>query len=290
MPTAQAGADQQIMLSGANTAALLDGSASSSADGLLVFWQWHQLAGPAQATIVTPNQPQTAVLGLQPGPYVFRLQVTDDTGASASDTVQITAVPAPNQAPIADAGDDQVLLLAGGALATAVLDGAGSQDADGRIVGMAWRLVAGPASAVLHTPNLTQTLVSGLAIGTHVFELQVRDDRGATGADLVVVTVLPAEDSGPVARAGRDQRLLRAVAAAVLDGSASTGSAQPLRFAWSQTGGPAAGCARGHDDARLTLTGLVRGRYRYQLTVTDAQGRSAADAVTLDVRQPMTLR
>jgi hypothetical protein len=289
MPIANAGADQQVTLSGANSAALLDGGGSSDADGALVFWQWRQLAGPAQATIVSPNQAQTAVLGLQPGPYVFRLQVSDETGATAADTVQITAVAAPNQAPIADAGDDVVLRAGSAGPASTVLDGAGSQDADGSIVGMAWRLVSGPAGTVVHTPNNTRTMVSGLAIGTHVFELQVRDDRGATATDLVVVTVLAAEDSGPVARAGRDQRLLRAVAAAVLDGSASTGSAMPLRHAWSQTAGPAAGCARGHDSPRLTLTGLVRGRYRYQLTVTDAQGRSASDEVSLDVRQPMLL-
>jgi hypothetical protein len=204
--------------------------------------------------------------------------------------VQITAVAAPNQAPIADAGDDQLLQAAGAPLASTVLDGTGSQDADGSLVAASWRLVAGPAGTVVHTPNSVQTMVSGLAVGTHVFELQVRDDRGAIATDLVVVTVLPADGSGPVARAGRDQRLLRAVAAAVLDGSASTGSATPLRFAWAQVGGPAAGCARGHDSPRLTLTGLVRGRYRFQLTVTDAQGRSASDEVGVDVRQPMLLR
>jgi len=290
MAIADAGADQQVTLSGANSAALLDGSLSSAADGLLMAWQWQQLAGPAPATIVSPGQPQTVVLGLQAGPYIFRLQVTDNRGTSAADTVQITAVAAPNQAPIADAGDDQTLQAGSAARASTVLDGSGSQDADGSLVAAAWRLVAGPVGAVVHTPNSARTMVSGLAVGTHVFELQVRDDRGATATDLLVVTVLPAEGSGPVARAGRDQRLLRAVAAAVLDGSASTGSAQPLRFAWSQTGGPAAGCARGHDGARLTLTGLVRGRYRYQLTVTDALGRSASDEVTVDVRQPMTLR
>lgn len=94
-----------------------------------------------------------------------------------------------NQAPIADAGDDQ--LVDAGAAVT--LDGSGSADAENpAALEYAWVQVGGPeaslAGADTATPRFTAPAVAEDTELT--FELTVTDDVGATSSDEVVVTVL----------------------------------------------------------------------------------------------------
>jgi hypothetical protein len=170
-----------------------------------------------------------------------------------------------------------------------VLDGSGSFDPDGALAAYAWRRVAGPAIVTIITPGSAQTVVSGLQAGLHAFELRVTDNRGASAADQMVVAVVDAASppDGPTARAGRDLLLVFPATSAVLDGSASSSPGGVLvRFQWDQVDGPAAGCASGHETARLSLSRLARGTYRYRLTVTDDQGRRDSDEVSVTVRRP----
>jgi len=87
-PTANAGADQQVQGAAIVT---LDGSASADADGSIASYTWTQTAGPAvslsaaniaQPTFTAPSLAQTTVL-------TFLLTVSDNRGATATDTVSI---------------------------------------------------------------------------------------------------------------------------------------------------------------------------------------------------------
>jgi len=83
-PTANAGADQTVRAnrkSGLGSFTL-DGSASTDADGTVVGYRWS-----AGTTVVGT----TAKVGLKrsPGTYVFTLVVTDDDGATGTDTVTV---------------------------------------------------------------------------------------------------------------------------------------------------------------------------------------------------------
>jgi len=236
--SAHAGLDQLLLLAGSTTHTMLDGRASCDRDGTLAGRAWRVLAGPAAVTISNPQQPVTTVTGLMAGDCEFELAVTDNRGAVARDTVRdtvrVTVQAQPNLAPVADAGPDRQLSLAGAASAQTVLDGSASHDPEGALAALAWGRLSGPTPApVVVSPGNAQTVVMGLAAGLHVFELRVTDNRGASAIDTVAVTVLasPTPGEGPLARAGRDQLLDRPLHAATLDGNASSATSGVL-VAW----------------------------------------------------------
>ncbi len=90
-PIADAGAD---LIGVAAGQIRLDGSASSDPDGDPITFQWTQISGPP----VTINGADTAVatfVAEEGQVYAFRLTVTDELGASASDSVSVTTKEAP---------------------------------------------------------------------------------------------------------------------------------------------------------------------------------------------------
>ncbi len=72
----------------------LDGSGSSDPDGDAITFQWTQISGPP-VTINNPDQAKAYFLADDGQVYAFRLTVTDELGASGSDTVSVTTKEAP---------------------------------------------------------------------------------------------------------------------------------------------------------------------------------------------------
>jgi hypothetical protein len=60
--------------------------------GVPLSYQWVQVAGPAPATLATPNSTTTSVTGATVGTYVFRLIVSDSL-ATGFDEVTVTVEP-----------------------------------------------------------------------------------------------------------------------------------------------------------------------------------------------------
>jgi thermitase len=178
-PVANAGPDQTVADTGSDGVELvsLTGSASDS-DGSVIGYEWRE---------------GTQVLSLEASPSLFftvgthtlTLEVTDNQGATGTDTVVVTVTAPANTPPIANAGPDQIVTDGdGNGIETATLNGSASSDPDGSIVSYEWRengaLVATGAS-----PSLS------LTVGTHTLTLFVTDNQGATGSDTVLVTVNP---------------------------------------------------------------------------------------------------
>lgn len=188
-PVADAGPDQVIFLP--QDSALLDGSASADPDGRIARYQWRKLNGPSLPVIRQPDAGKTLVQTPDEGAYLFELEVTDDKGAAARDTVQVTVVRGAggNQPPVALAGADRVINLPANSVQ---LDGSASHDPDGFIVTYAWRKIGGPASFTLTNAHLVQAEAGSLVEGMYAFELQVTDGSGLTAKDTVQVTVAPA--------------------------------------------------------------------------------------------------
>ncbi len=92
----------------------------------------------------------------------------------------VAGLPLNNLPPIADAGPDQTVSVAGGQSVT--LHGENSSDPDGSIEFWAWT-ENGTTIATIPTPTVS------LAAGTHTITLTVTDNLGATASDAVVITV-----------------------------------------------------------------------------------------------------
>jgi hypothetical protein len=186
-PLAIAGADRTIALP--QDSVHLDGAASTDKDGTIVSYKWEMIGGPQQFIIMSAESAKTVVTRLQEGVYQFQLTTTDNSGALAKDTVQVTVnkAVAGNQSPAARAGGDQQFILP---INTFTLDGSASFDPDGTITGWQWTKIAGPVAAGLVTPTAASTLVTGVTTGVYQFELQVTDNLGQSAKDTVQVTVL----------------------------------------------------------------------------------------------------
>ena len=88
LPVAIAGAAQTITLPVNNTT--LDGSKSYDPDGSITKYAWSQSSGPTPATIANPTRVSSTISGLQAGVYVFKLIVTDVSGATSADSLVVT--------------------------------------------------------------------------------------------------------------------------------------------------------------------------------------------------------
>ena len=182
-PTANAGTDQAV---NENTNVMLPGSGSDT-DGTIASYAWTQTAGPA----VTLNNANTSTANFT-APMIsastvltFRLTVTDNLGATGSDTVNVT-VNNVNQPPTANAGTDQAVDEG----AAVSLPGSGN-DPDGTIASYAWTQTAGPAVTLTgaNTANAGFTAPAVTADTVLTFRLTVTDNNSATGTDDVNVTV-----------------------------------------------------------------------------------------------------
>ena len=86
---------------------------------------------------------------LSAGTYQFELTVTDNKGAIAKDTVQVTVNEAANIPPTADAGNDQTITLPTNSVN---LNGTGA-DEDGTIASYQWTKISGPNSGTINNAN-----------------------------------------------------------------------------------------------------------------------------------------
>jgi P2-related tail formation protein len=184
-PVANAGPNRIVTLP-TNTASLI-GIGSSDPDGTISSYLWQQVSGPSTATLSSTNNANITVRNLELGVYIFRLTVRDNNNAAAVATVQVTVNAAPNQGPVAVAGDDQSATVGGSAI---TLNGSDSYDPDGSITSYSWRQISGPGTTQFSATNTAQVTISGMIAGDYEYTLTVRDDRGATDVDTLKVSVI----------------------------------------------------------------------------------------------------
>ena len=303
-PVADAGSDQTVQSGGRVP---LDGSGSLDNDGTIEHYSWRLISGGSSShdytnggsgysTIRSDIPVETVSPVAADVTLVFELTVTDDDGATSTDTVTIT-VKSPNAAPIAYAGTNQT--VASGARVT--LDGRGSGDIDGDIVSYLWTRTggSGDSGATLTNATTTQpsfaadTVATGTQDVTHVFSLVVTDDEGAIStADEVTITI-EAPNLAPVADAGPQFPRFVSGTVNTLDGSGSYDQDGTIvSYRWERINGSGdSPDLNGANTAQLTFTAdtLVPNSQHtvfhvFSLVVTDNDGaQSIADTVTVVV-------
>ena len=211
--------------------ATFGGSGSYDPDGTVVSYDWDfgdDTTDSGETVSHTFNDS---------GVYTVTLTVTDNQGATGSDTIQITATQAgDNKAPTADAGPDQT--ADEGQVIT--LNGSNSTDSDDGIASYHWNQKGG-LQVILSAPDSQQTTFTAPEVGVEgsalTFELTVVDHSGAQNTNGCVVNVTWQNET-PEANAGTDQTVNEGIVVN-LDGSSSLDIDDGIvAYLWTQISGP----------------------------------------------------
>lgn len=257
-PQADAGADQSVNV---GTLVHFNASNSSDPDGDTMSYLWKEDGGST-----LNSAPSFAIRDLPCGTHRVMLEVTDIYGTIGTDYVVIYVVPVDQEIPIANAGEDQTVLVG----TNVTLDASGSSDPDGTIITYEWL----DANTTIGESVIYEHL---FARGVHKITLVVTDDGGASATDDVKVTVrttmvLPQADAG-------DNRTVLEGTEVVLDASGSKG--ENLTYQWMENGTILS------DDAVFRHI-FDSGTHTIALTVADEYGCADTEIVNIAITQPGT--
>ena len=193
--------------------------------------------------------------------------------------------PAPivsNSPPNANAGSDK----SANENSIIQLSGSGS-DSDGTISGYSWEQTSGP-SVNLADATSASTVFTGPEVDTDTeltFRLTVTDDDGATGADSVTITLLNVNEP-PVADAGFSL-LAEENEEVLLVGSGSDNDGSIIEYEWSQVSGMPVSLSAPNLQTASFISPFVSENQTlvFELKVTDDDGSSSTDEVTVEINE-----
>jgi hypothetical protein len=259
--------------------------------GRTISYEWTKISGPTSYNIVNASSPVTDVTGLVQGVYKFELKVTDNNGETGLDTVKITVNAAANIPCVANAGQDQTIILPTN---TVSLSGSGI-DPDGSIASYNWKKISGPSTDTITNANTAATSVTGLVRGVYQFELKVTDNKGAVGKDTMQVTVNAVAikagllnataNQPPTANSGGNQTIILPINTVALNGSGKDINGTVVIFFWRKISGPSSGIITNANSATTTVSEMVQGVYQFELKVTDNKGVTGRDTMQVTVNE-----
>jgi gliding motility-associated-like protein len=243
--TAIAGPDQTIC----SSTATLAGNAPTTGSGT-----WSVIAGSAAVT--TPSSPTSGVTGLSVGQNIFVWTIQNGTCPSSRDTVTIDRDATPTTA---SAGTDQTLCSS-----TSTLSGNTPTIGTG-----VWSLVSGNGTPT--SPSLPNSPVTGLTVGTNVFQWTITNGTCPSSTDQVNIIVDPFPTT---ANAGPDQTVCSSTAT-LAGNTPTTGSGT-----WSVIAGGAT--VTTPSSPTSGVTGLSVGQNVFVWTTQNGTCPSSRDTVTID--------
>ena len=283
----------------------LDGSGSTDTPGDTLSYSWKEvdsggadIANPLVARADSDNPAKAVVFISRTLPagttLYFELTVTDQGGATSTDTVEIEIL---NAAPVAGATANQHV-MAGSEVS---LQGSFS-DANGDSVTYLWRQVdkafkpVATETVTLTNPDqATATFTAPDITVTLWFEFQVteKDITPALDNSAYVAVVVDGPNVAPVADGGGDQ-LVYAGDEVLLDGSATTNPDifERLNYFWEEVdinGDPVISDLlitplRSHPSRAVFIAPKENTVLHFKLTVSDNEGLSSTDTVLIRVR------
>lgn len=194
-PMANAGADQTVV--SGETVSLSAAGSAAAGGRTLAEYRWTKISGPDITLNGVDTERASFVVPVTRGSsqqIQIRLMVRDNRGDAATDTVVITVANpgsgSVNAPPTAHAGADQT--VASGS--TVTLSGSGVAASGRTIAEFIWARLSGPAVTLNNANTASASFVAPtVSSGSQSleFRLQVRDSRGESATDTVVITVVP---------------------------------------------------------------------------------------------------
>lgn len=264
LPIANAGADQTVTITHPVT---LSASKSYDKNGELIGYVWSEI-NTVYGTVLLSTQADFTKTDFPLGKHILNLTVTNNQGATATDTVAITVKTPPNQQPVAVAGKDRTVSLG----SPVTLNAGGSYDNDGTLVSYLWT----KKGTTLLSTEISFTN-SDFASGVHQLNLTVTDNAGSKATDVVTITVLPPPNQKPVARAGADQTVLEGELV-TLDGSNSIDNDGNIQsYVWTEDS------IQLSDRPVFNKIDFIVGKHTIILSIRDNAGKVTQDTVLVTV-------
>jgi hypothetical protein len=163
------------------------------------------------------------------------------------------------------------------------LDGSNSFDTDGTITYL-WTKQSGPAGGAIADGTQPVVDITSLEEGTYVYRLTVTDDDAAADFDEVTVTVTPSAtpNVNPTVSAGADQTITLPTSQVTVTADGDDTDGTIASYLWTKQSGGSATITSA-SSASTTITGLAEGNYVFRVTVTDDDGATALDELTVTV-------
>lgn len=259
LATANAGPDQSICTP-TSSVTMNASAAPAPASG-----QWTVVSGSGGFT--NSNSATTTVVGIPVGVHVYRWTVNNGPCGSSQDDVTVTVYD--SSSPSANAGTDQQVCGT-----TATLTGSAPIFPSSGT----WTVVSG--GGTITNANSPFTTVTGMSIGTNVFQWTVNNGACASGVTSDQVTVVAYSSSNPAANAGPDQELCSNSSSTVMAGNAPIA---PAVGTWSILLG--SGTIVSPNSPTTAITGLAVGenRFRWSMNNGPCPGSPSFDDVSIFV-------
>ena len=217
-------------------------------------------------------------------------RITSNTLMLTGAPVFLSPVTAPAALPVtitANAGSNIILILP---TSGATLDGTASVAKNTTITTYSWKQTQGTV-ATISSPNTVRPVISGLTLGTYVFQLTAADNSQHSGIASVTITV---NATVPVAHlvsnAGPDQTISAPATSTTLVGTGSTASNTKITsYRWIELSGPANLTWGNTTTANTNIGGLVVGKYLFELFVADNAGHRDSSKMNLTVNAAATV-
>ncbi len=189
------------------------------------------------------------------------------------------APPKPNQAPLAEAGDDQQVRIE----EEVTLDGSLSSDPEGGSLRFNWRAASENPAPLIFAETQPRISFVPTIPGTYTFILIVSDGTLDSNPDSIRVGVAGAGNQAPRANAGPNL-VVGANNPIPLSGLASDDpDGDPLSYQWAIISSPETVELVNATSREMLFTPTTTGEYRFRLTVDDGQ-LSGSDEIVVLVR------
>lgn len=213
---------------------VLDGSASSDADGDSLVFRWSQVESGALPVNVTGADTAAASFTAPdtPATLFFQLVVNDGREDSVPFIVRVDIVLPPNERPVAVGAAESITVFANDPV---VLDGTDSIDGDGDALTYRWSQVEGELVNLVGADEPVASFTAPPLAGTLFFRLVVSDDVENSIPFLVRVDVLERPNLPPNVVLTASVLTVDVSDTVVMDASASTDpEGRSLSFRWEQ--------------------------------------------------------